>query len=228
MGLADTISLHLLFSPLPRASLEGSPGPWVPSTGSGAPKSGAPKGGSPKPRKKEAPKGGGPEGWRARNFALFFPLPPQNSFSLPSLGCLLVEFWWCLKRRALKCARLEFFGLSCETPAARTMLIVPPLSLSPCLFFFAFFHLDSCVFFLNNIVLCGWAKRLKHQFGPKSAWPNSAIQILAKSRSVKVGQSRSKLFGQSRIGQSRPIKDGHRRFGQSRPQRCSQRLVVEC
>ena len=32
-------------------------------------------------------------------FRVFFPLPPQFSFILPSLGGLLVEFWWCLKRR---------------------------------------------------------------------------------------------------------------------------------
>ena len=45
-----------------------------------------------------------------------FPLPPQLSFFLPSLGGLFLEFWWCLKRWALKCARLEFSGLSCEDP----------------------------------------------------------------------------------------------------------------
>ena len=43
------------------------------------------------------------------------------------------------------------------------------------------------------------------------------------SRSIKVGQSRSKFFGQSRfgqsrIGQSRSNKDGQSRFGQSRSQ----------
>ena len=49
--------------------------------------------------------------------AFFFPLPPQ--FSLFLSGCLLVEFWWCLERRNLKCARVGgVLGLSCETPAA--------------------------------------------------------------------------------------------------------------
>ena len=28
----------------------------------------------------------------------FFPLPPQFSFFLPSLGGLFVEFWWCFRR----------------------------------------------------------------------------------------------------------------------------------
>ena len=64
---------------------------------------------------------GGPEGWApqgvgprrgrprrvgAQNFVLFFRLPPQFSFILPSLGCLLVEFWWFLKRRGP-----EMFGV---------------------------------------------------------------------------------------------------------------------
>ena len=35
----------------------------------------------------------------AQNFAFFFPRPPQFSLFLPSFGGLLVEFWWCLKRR---------------------------------------------------------------------------------------------------------------------------------
>ena len=53
----------------------------------------------------------GTEGWRGQNFAFcFFPLPPQFSFFLPSPGGPFVEFWCCLKRRALKCARLEFSG----------------------------------------------------------------------------------------------------------------------
>ena len=53
-------------------------------------KSGAQKGG--------AQKGWSPEGWEAQNFALFFPVPPQNSFFSSLSGGLLVEF------------RLEFSG----------------------------------------------------------------------------------------------------------------------
>ena len=49
------------------------------------------------------PKGGGPEGWGprwkggARNFALFFLVPPQNSFFSSFSGGVLVEFWWCFE-----------------------------------------------------------------------------------------------------------------------------------
>ena len=42
--------------------------------------------------------------------SFFAPLPPQCSFFLPSLGGLLVEFWWCSKRQGLKYPRLEFSG----------------------------------------------------------------------------------------------------------------------
>ena len=45
----------------------------------------------------------------------------------------------------------------------------------------------------------GQAKRLKHQFWPKSAWPTSATQILAKVgqlRLAKVGQKFSAKVGQ--------------------------------
>ena len=56
---------------------------------------------------------GGPQ------FRVFvFPLPPQFSFFLPSLGGLLVEFWWCLKRRGPEMRTFGALGLSCETPAA--------------------------------------------------------------------------------------------------------------
>ena len=56
----------------------------------------------------------GPEGWGAQNFVLSFFPSPATIFFLLSLGGPCVEFRW-LKRRALKCARLEF-GLSCENP----------------------------------------------------------------------------------------------------------------
>ena len=46
----------------------------------------------------------------AQNFALFFPLPPPFSLFFCLSGCLLVEFWWCLKAGTLKCPRLEFSG----------------------------------------------------------------------------------------------------------------------
>ena len=42
----------------------------------------------------------GPEGWGAQNFALFFPSPATISLFLCLSGCLLVDFWWCLKAGA--------------------------------------------------------------------------------------------------------------------------------
>ena len=83
-----------------------------------APKGGAPKGG---PRRVEAP-----EGWVAQNFALFF-LSPATIFVLSSLsGCLLVEFWLCLKRRG---PEMCTFGLSgCRTfqgPGASNTTKIP-------------------------------------------------------------------------------------------------------
>ena len=45
------------------------------------------------PRRVEPRRVGGP------NFALFSPVPPQNSFFSSLSGSLCVEFWWCLKRR---------------------------------------------------------------------------------------------------------------------------------
>ena len=88
---------------------------WVGSKG-GGPKGGGPKGGGPKGGgpKGGGPKGGGPEGWGAQNFALFFPVSPQNSFFLPSLGV----FSWCLKRRDAQMCTCGVLSLSCEAPAA--------------------------------------------------------------------------------------------------------------
>ena len=56
-----------------------------------------------------APKGGSPKGGDRKKFAIFSFSPPQLSFFLPSLGGLLVEFWWCLKRGGSK---MFMFGLS--------------------------------------------------------------------------------------------------------------------
>ena len=78
---------------------------------------GARRGGSQNPEKV------GPEGW-AQNFALFFPLPPPISFFLLSLEGLLVEFWWCLKRRGAQMCAFGVLGLLCEAPTATK----PPMS----------------------------------------------------------------------------------------------------
>ena len=60
----------------------------------------------------------------AQNFALFLPFPATVSLFLCLSGCLLVEFWWCLKRRGLKCAR---FGLSgCRVKPRRPHQTGPP------------------------------------------------------------------------------------------------------
>ena len=71
------------------------------------------------------PKGVGPELWEGPKFRAFFPLPPLFSLFFLSLGVLLVEFWWCLKRRDPQMCTFGVLGLSCETPAALvTMMMV--------------------------------------------------------------------------------------------------------
>ena len=70
------------------------------------------------PRRVGAPKGGprrvgGPEG-----FCAFFPSPAPFSLFLFVSGCLLVVFWWCLKRRGSQMSTFGVLGLSCEAPAA--------------------------------------------------------------------------------------------------------------
>ena len=63
------------------------------------------------PRRVEASKGGAPERWGPIISRLFFPLPPQFSFFLPSLGGgLLVVFWWCLKRRGPEMCTMGLSG----------------------------------------------------------------------------------------------------------------------
>ena len=66
-------------------------------------------------RKGGGPKGGGPGRWEAQNFALFFPFPPHNSFFSSLSGGLLLEFWWCLKRRSPEInVHVGALCLSCE------------------------------------------------------------------------------------------------------------------
>ena len=70
---------------------------------------GTPKGGGPKVG---APKGGGPEGGGPKISRFFFPSPAAK-FVLSSLsGCLLVEFWWCLKRRDAQMCAFGVLGQS--------------------------------------------------------------------------------------------------------------------
>ena len=49
-------------------------------------------------------------------FRSFFPLPPQNSFFSSLSGGLLVEFWWCLKRRVPEMCAFGVLWLSCASP----------------------------------------------------------------------------------------------------------------
>ena len=71
------------------------------------------------------PEGWGPEGWEGRRVgvpkfrAFFFRVPPPVSLFSLSLCVFSWFFGGVWKRRALKCARLEFFlGLLYEAPAA--------------------------------------------------------------------------------------------------------------
>ena len=72
-------------------------------------KGGAPKGGAPKGR---APKGGAPKGGGPKISRFFFPFPATISLFLCLSGCLLVEFWWCLKRRSPSMCACGVLGLS--------------------------------------------------------------------------------------------------------------------
>ena len=55
-----------------------------------------------------------------QNFALFFDLFRSHFRSFSLSGGLLVEFWWCLKRRDPQMCTFGVLGLSCEAPAARS------------------------------------------------------------------------------------------------------------
>ena len=86
------------------------------------PKGGAPKGGAPIPEKwgprRVGPRRVGPRVWGAKNSAFFFSSPATISLFFCLSGCLLVEFWWCLKRRDPQMCTFGVLGLSCEAPAA--------------------------------------------------------------------------------------------------------------
>ncbi len=62
---------------------------------------------------------GGPKGWGARRvggpkFHAFFSLSRRKLHSFLPLWGLLVEFWWCLKRRGAQMCTFGVLGLSCE------------------------------------------------------------------------------------------------------------------
>ena len=56
----------------------------------------------------------------AQNFALFFPSPATISLFLCLSGCLLVEFWWCLKCQSPHMCAFGVLGLLCEAPARQS------------------------------------------------------------------------------------------------------------
>ena len=79
------------------------------------------KGWGPNPEKigprRVGQEGWGPEGWGAQNVVFFFPSPAAK-FILFFSGGLLVELWWCLKRRGAQMCTFGILGLLCEAPAA--------------------------------------------------------------------------------------------------------------
>ena len=90
---------------------------WVGGEGWGS-NGGSSKGGGPNPekvwpRRVEPRRVGGPKGGGPKISRFFFPVPPQNSFFSSLSGGLLVEFWWCLKRRGSEMCSFGVLGLSC-------------------------------------------------------------------------------------------------------------------
>ena len=84
----------LVFFMQARGQTQWGPEGWSPEGWS--PEGWSPEGWSPEGW---SPEGWSPEGWGAQNFALFFPSPATKFFLFFPLYSLLVEFWWCLKRR---------------------------------------------------------------------------------------------------------------------------------
>ena len=62
-------------------------------------------------------KGGGQKGWGAQNFALFFPLPPQNSIFSSLSGGSSRGFLVVFEAPGHSNVHVWALGLSCETPA---------------------------------------------------------------------------------------------------------------
>ena len=92
---------------------------------------GGPEGWGPKPRKSGGPEGWGPEGWGPEGWGpegwgpegcgpnisrFFFPSPATKFVLFFPLWGLLVEFWWCLKRRGAQMCTFGVLWLSCASP----------------------------------------------------------------------------------------------------------------
>ena len=133
----------------------------------------------------------------AQNFALFLPFPATVPLFLCLSGCVLVEFWWCLRRRNPKMCmfglsgcrvkpagggkreeRMKIWAGEAPPPFKAPPFGAPPFGAPPfgCLFFHALLFHFVVLFFLKKK-----AKRLKHQFGPKLVWPKSASAVQAAS-----------------------------------------------
>ena len=78
---------------------------------------------------KVGPKGGCPESGGPK-FVFFFHVPPLFSLFSSLSGGLFVEFWWCSKRRALKCSRSGCL----VKPSTRTVLVLVPTRGCPVLY----------------------------------------------------------------------------------------------
>ena len=122
-------------------------------------------------------------------FRAFFPLPPQFSFFLLSLGGPFVEFWWCFEGRVPEMCTFEVLGLSCEALAAGPPPFWPPTLRGP-----------PCM----NCVCPPGERGVEGGFWPKSNksprdffWPKSKKGPIRLSR---IGLSR---IGLSRMGRSR-------------------------
>ena len=76
-----------------------------------------PKGWGPKHRRRVgARKGGGQKGGGPKISRFFFSSPAARFVLFFPLWGLLVEFWWCLKRRGAQMCTFGVLGLSCASP----------------------------------------------------------------------------------------------------------------
>ncbi len=142
----------------------------------------ASKGGAPK---------GGPRRVGAQNFALFLPFPATVSLFLCLSGCLLVEFWWCLKRRdPLMCTGSgpsPAFGRRCSTwrpVETRKADISRAKAGDAFLFLFLFFFFIFLSFFILTFGMVkgasqNWPKLhlawVELGLSRKSQWPKSKL-----------------------------------------------------
>ena len=73
----------------------------------------------PSPPSAGQPSVGPPSAGLPQMSLFFFSLSRPFALCLSLSGCLLVEFWWCLKRRGAQMCTFGVLGLSYETPAQK-------------------------------------------------------------------------------------------------------------